>query len=218
MWASSPAHAAGCTNTWTNTAGGSWATASNWSKGTVPSSSDEVCITTNGTYTVVLEPSAGTSVTVKALTIGGTSGSETLAVTSTCSGAMLLKATEGLTIKALGALRLSSSMCASSTTLAGKVTNNGTITGETGAGGERVIEGNLTNKGTLALNAPTKISGSTLTNEAAIKLAEGVQLEVQKPDAFVEGAGGSIAAPAKATITIVEGSFTQNSRAAMVSS
>src|SRR5262249_47933235 len=55
-WAHSSANAAGCTNTWTNTAGGSWSTASNWSKGTVPTSSDEACITTNGTYTVTLEP------------------------------------------------------------------------------------------------------------------------------------------------------------------
>src|SRR5437660_240190 len=143
---------------------------------------------------------------------------------------MLIKATKVLTIKALATVRLRSSMCPISKTLAGKVTNNGTITARSGTGGSRSIEGNLTNngtvtlagetnsltgnltnKGTLALNAPTNVSGSTLTNEKAIKLAEGVQLGVA--GAFVEGTGGSIAAPAKATITVSGGVFTQNSEA-----
>src|SRR5271169_6696639 len=82
-WASMPAHASGCMNSWTNTAGGSWSTASNWSKGTVPSSSEEVCITASGTYTVTMGSTAST--TVKALTIGGTSGTQTLLTTSTVS-------------------------------------------------------------------------------------------------------------------------------------
>ena len=41
----SAAHAAGCEDSWTNTAGGSWFEGSNWSKKAPPSSEEEACIT-----------------------------------------------------------------------------------------------------------------------------------------------------------------------------
>ena len=69
-------HAAvGCTNSWINTGGGSWFTPSNWSSGSVPVSTDDVCITLNGRYTVQAN---GTNVTVDSVTLGGTSGAQTL--------------------------------------------------------------------------------------------------------------------------------------------
>src|ERR1700686_5040462 len=55
------ASAAGCTNTWTNTAGGSWFNAANWSSKAVPSSSDEACITAAGTYTVEMSQTSTVS-------------------------------------------------------------------------------------------------------------------------------------------------------------
>ena len=48
-FASSSAHAAGC-DTWTNTAGGSWFTNTNWSNGAPPTSAEDACITAEGTY------------------------------------------------------------------------------------------------------------------------------------------------------------------------
>ncbi len=73
------AHAGGaCTDTWTNTGGGDWNTAADWSEGTVPTISDVACITNPGTYTVTLS----TTETVGGLTLGGTTGSQTLEIAS----------------------------------------------------------------------------------------------------------------------------------------
>jgi hypothetical protein len=59
---------------WTNTAGGNWSVAANWSPNQVPGSSDNAVITANGSYTVTLN----TSATVGSLTLGGASGAQTL--------------------------------------------------------------------------------------------------------------------------------------------
>jgi hypothetical protein len=66
----SSAHAAGCTDSWTNTAGGNWFTGSNWSKNAPPTETEEACITASGTYTVTMTQTSGT-VTVRSLTVGG---------------------------------------------------------------------------------------------------------------------------------------------------
>ena len=59
-----------CTDTWTNTAGGDWGTATDWSEGTVPTISDVACITTAGTYTVTISAADGAQ-TVGGLALGG---------------------------------------------------------------------------------------------------------------------------------------------------
>ena len=56
IWAPSAAHASGCTDSWTNAAGGSWFNGANWSTKAAPSSSDEACIALAGTYTVEMPP------------------------------------------------------------------------------------------------------------------------------------------------------------------
>src|ERR1700722_11922617 len=76
-----------CSIAWTGLGGdGNWNTAANWSPMAVPGSGDDVCITTPGTYTVTL---SGSVATVKSLTLGGSSGTQTLAVDATdfCGGA-----------------------------------------------------------------------------------------------------------------------------------
>src|SRR5271154_356196 len=62
------------TITWTNTAGGNWSVAANWSPNQVPGSSDDAVITASGTYNVTLD----TSPTVNSLALGGSSGQQTL--------------------------------------------------------------------------------------------------------------------------------------------
>jgi hypothetical protein len=47
---------AACTDSWKLSVSGDWGTASNWSTGQVPVSTDDVCITIPGTYTVTLAP------------------------------------------------------------------------------------------------------------------------------------------------------------------
>jgi len=64
--------AATCTDSWAKPVSGLWTTAEDWSTGKVPSSSDNVCITTPGTYTVTVNGAE-----VNSLTLGATSGAET---------------------------------------------------------------------------------------------------------------------------------------------
>lgn len=76
----------GCTDSWAAASSGSWGTASAWSAGRVPTSTDDVCITLPGTYTVTIAPigsAAGQS--VESLTLGATSGTQTLDVSGQSS-------------------------------------------------------------------------------------------------------------------------------------
>src|SRR5689334_19918293 len=71
--------ASGCfapaaTITWTNTSGGNWSAANNWTPHQVPGPADEVVITNNGTYTVNMDVDAA----IASLTLGGASGTNTL--------------------------------------------------------------------------------------------------------------------------------------------
>ena len=66
--------ASAATITWTNTSGGNWSVAANWNPNQVPSPSDDVLITVGGTYTVTADLSAN----VNSLTLGGSSGQQTL--------------------------------------------------------------------------------------------------------------------------------------------
>ena len=71
-----PAHAASCTTSWASPVNGLWGDAGNWTNG-VPDFSSVACITLDGTYTVVSNQ-GGT----RQLVLGGTSGTQTLAVTA----------------------------------------------------------------------------------------------------------------------------------------
>jgi hypothetical protein len=59
---------------WTNTSGGYWNVATNWSPNQVPSSADDAIITASGAYTVTLN----TSTNINSLTLGGASGQQTI--------------------------------------------------------------------------------------------------------------------------------------------
>jgi hypothetical protein len=63
------------TYAWTNTLGGDWSVAANWSSHVVPGAGDSVLITNNGNYTVTILTS---SVTLSNLTLGGSTGVQTL--------------------------------------------------------------------------------------------------------------------------------------------
>jgi hypothetical protein len=88
----SVASAAGCSETWIGPGGspsggtsGNWGTAGNWSGGAVPTSTDSVCITAPGTYTVTLTTTTDhygneDTANVQGLTLGATSGTQTLVV------------------------------------------------------------------------------------------------------------------------------------------
>ena len=209
-WGPTAAHAAGCTDTFTNTKGGSWFTASNWSTKAVPGASDEACITENGTYTV--EMTGTSTVTLKALTIGGSSGSQTLIVASTCSLNAVLSTTSGLSNGAQGAVTMTNGdACANNVTLSGPITNAGTITTEAAHGGARTLAGALTNTGKLVINANTAYnsSGALLSNQGAINVAEAVQLSATGSASVTNGAGGKIVASGSGDVLQKEGTFTE---------
>jgi hypothetical protein len=191
IWAPSVAHAGGCTNEWKSAVSGMWTTAANWSANKVPGSEEEACITKEGTYTVAIEAS---SASVKSLTLGGSSGTQTLVEESSSSGAATLSTSEGLGIGAHGALTLTNAgVSANTDVLSGPVTNAGTISILAGgAGGERRLESNLTNTntGTVSVQSATNFNASkTFTNEGAVDLGESAQLSLSGGSTFVDAAG-----------------------------
>jgi len=209
------AHASGCTNTFMNTSGGSWFTAGNWSKEKVPTSGEEVCITERGNYTV--EMAQGPSVTVKTLTVGAVSGTQTLDVESTSSTNAVLTTSEGLTIGTDGQVVMTNASDSdqNSVTLSGPITNAGLLASEkgNGAGGSRTLDGNLTNTGTIAANKNTEFDGegALLTNDGALEVATGVTLNVSEKAKVVNGTGGSIVGAGSGVVLVKgsETSFTQ---------
>ena len=214
VWAPASAHATGggggCTDSWTNTKGGSWFESENWSKKAPPSSEEEACITAAGTYTVEMNQTS--TVTVKSLTIGAASGTQTLQVGSTCSLNAVLTTTAGITVGGQGALTLTNGDgCGDSVTLAGPISNAGMIITEPLHGGSRTIQGNITNTGTLVINATTAYNGSkaTLTNEGAINLAEGKELAVSNSSSVANATGGKITAASGADVSLSGGTFTE---------
>src|SRR5215469_10634756 len=63
---------------WTNTAGGNWSSVTNWDPNQLPGTNDTAVITTNGTYTVILDEAT----TIGGLDLGGTDGTQTLSIVS----------------------------------------------------------------------------------------------------------------------------------------
>ncbi len=63
---------------WTNTAGGDWNTAGNWSPNQVPGGNDSAWITNNGSYTVTSQIYPG--INISNLVVGGISGTQTFSM------------------------------------------------------------------------------------------------------------------------------------------
>ena len=194
----SSALAATCTDKWTNAAGGSWNTASNWSAG-VPTSSSVACIEKAGTYEVTLEPTGSASVPVTALKVGLGSGAQKLRIiaTSATSGAYL-RASEEVEVKSSGTVALTSSGAYESSleVQSGKpLKNAGTISAEAGAGGERSLVGAVSNKGTVS-------------NKATVSVAAGVSLDFSS-GTFTNGSEGSVAGSGSGHLAVTGGTFVE---------
>ncbi|HEV3312714.1 MAG TPA: hypothetical protein VG815_19555, partial [Chloroflexota bacterium] len=73
-----------CSISWNNASGGNWSAAPNWTDSLnahrIPTSSDDVCITLAGTYTVTED--VGTP-PLNSITLGGSTGSQALVVAGT---------------------------------------------------------------------------------------------------------------------------------------
>ena len=138
-------NASATTYTWTNTAGGSWSAAANWSPNGIPGSGDTALITTSGTYAVGLSA----PVTVNVLTVGTINGSGTQSFSTSTQN---LTVQSSLVVTNTGAFTLAG----------GTLTVNGTIQGlVTWTGGQF---GSGPGPLTLATNATLVLAGSNGTD------------------------------------------------------
>ena len=143
---------------WINAAGGNWSVASNWSPARVPTKNDTVFITLSGTYTVTLDVND----TIAFLTVGGSSGAQTLSLT----------ASRTLTIDSAGTIGSAGTMTLSSDSIggAGTLLNQGTLS-LTSSG----LAPALANIGTVHALGSTRLNGA-LSNGAGGHLSiEGSQ-------------------------------------------
>jgi hypothetical protein len=177
--------AAACDVSWASAVSGNWTDATKWSTGIVPTSTQNVCITVSGTYTVKLTG----PVTVASLTLGGGSNGQTLAVsTSHALGATL--SLNGSSSNS-GTLELTDSDPATSGAAVAEVligdgatlTNSGTILSDPGPAGQgtRVIDGHN--------------SASTLVNAAGGTITVNQDLQINDGQAGVFTTNGNITIP-----------------------
>jgi hypothetical protein len=191
-----------CTITWVGGVG-SWSTTTDWSPARLPTSTDNVCITTAGSNVTL----TGTTTSINTLTLGATTGAKSELVLQGlgCGSATSLTTvatTSADTVKKTGLLDLNSTTCSGNTssfTTDSSLTNTGTLQTDPGTGGGRVVSGAVTNEGTVTINANTSYSpGTTFDNEGAVDLADGVALTVTSPASggtagiFVNDTGGSV--------------------------
>lgn len=148
---------------WTNTAGGNWATAANWSPNTVPTLADTVFITNNGTYTVTVN--SGT-LPMDQLIVGGASGTQTVSVATTTTLTMVGPSV----FEANGRLRLGASFAVANSS--NTLTINGAIIWTSGT---------LQGTGDLVLNSPLNLTsggvkqlfGKGVVNHSTVTIAGG---------------------------------------------
>jgi hypothetical protein len=177
----SAAACAGGTTAWTGLAGnGSFGDALNWDNGG-PSAACDASITMNGTYEVLMTSGAS----MQSLTIGGSSGTQTLRIRADNANTNLDAMTTGLANGAHGAIILDclGGGCAfgpgNAPTInvgASTLTNNGSITVTAAATGTGGFIGNVTNTGTIQINGNARHTGGTLLNQGPINIATGVSL------------------------------------------
>src|SRR5262245_39704055 len=126
---------------WKNPVSGNWGTPSNWNPAQVPDAADNAIITVSGTYTVTLDVTA----TVTAVTLGGASGTQTLAI-----GANALTLTGPSTVDTQGVLNMSGGVLSGGDDLTvngafnwSGGTQSGTGTTTIGATGTLTIDGEV---------------------------------------------------------------------------
>ena len=156
---------------WTNTAGGNWNVAANWSPNQLPGANDTVIITNAGTYAVTLN----TSPTIAGLVIGGASGMQTLsqaANTLTLQGSGRIGPNgrysfSGGTFTGSNAVNIAGALAWSGGTVSAyaalSVATNGLLSA-TGSG-LRYLLGSLTNGGVVQFSGGNwRVSGGLLHN------------------------------------------------------
>src|ERR1700683_414477 len=101
-----------CTDNWKTATSGQWTAPGSWSTGVVPTSTDHVCITLAGTYSVTITGSASAG-TIK---LGGSSGTQTLKIKGSpaANSTLTLSDATGSQIAKHGVLKMQSKNTAGS--------------------------------------------------------------------------------------------------------
>lgn len=206
-----------CTTSWINASGGAWNNDGNWDNNQ-PDAGDNACITMNGTYTVVVSDFK----TVNSVQVGGTTGTQTLAITDiNCSNsATELTLNNGGTVGSKGEVALTRAGdpgCSSAATdnvilnvAGGTLTNNGTIKTITGSGGlgTHHLKGNITNNATVDIDMDTFFhevgNDETFLNKGTLDIANGTRFELSANGgtSFTNGTGGSIVSAGSAHVFV----------------
>ena len=211
------ARAAGtCTDSWKTAVNGKWSEAAKWSTGAVPTSSDEVCITVAGTYTVTAEG----SLDVKSLTVEPASGSATLSLLGLgCTTSTYFDASANIATGTLGTIQLTNAKGSCSEgedvdlTWGGTFANAGKITVAAGtAGGTRELYGNLTNTGKISIGVSTS-SNSLIENKGSITVANEATLS-SSGGTMTNATGGSVTDTGTGALEVSSGIFNQGAGAA----
>ena len=184
--------ASSCTDNWTNTAGGNWTTAADWSTGSVPSGFDIACVIASGTYTVMVNNNE----TVGGVIVGSTlasSGTQTVDVQAAGAGVVTLSA-PATTINKHGVVKLDSIDADQNAFLTGgTITNSGTLSTVQDNGGARYIRENVVNNAgaTVSLGANLNYfdQGYTFTNKGSLTVAAGTVFETNGNAVFTESGG-----------------------------
>ena len=163
---------------WTNTLGGSWHVAANWSPNFVPGAADKAFITNAGTYTVTLT----SATTIPAFDLGGNLGTPTLVL----DNGVLLNLTNAATVFSGG------NLVASNCFIAGALTIQ--------AGGQMLFAGsatktiyslNLTNLGTVVWSGGAIQFGSL----PITSITNGGLWQITGNDNFSNGGGSGSLTP-----------------------
>ncbi len=198
----------GANLTWTNTAGGLWAVASNWSPNQIPSAADNLTIAAAGNYTVTVQ---GTQNAAR-LTIGGAGSSPTVRLESTSSVNTALTVANTLTnLGTIEMLNVTGGGVATLNVTAGALINEtgATIRVLPGSGGTRQLNAQLDNRGTLEIltNLTINRGGAKHTNSGTINLAGGNLTLTQSGTAPSFTTTGSINIPTGRTNVVSNGTF-----------
>src|SRR5207247_1952386 len=186
------------TMTWTNTGGGNWSVAANWSPNQVPGSSDNAIITASGTYTVTFNASA----TIAGLTLGGASGTQIFSL-----GGNTLTLNGLATINSNGQFNLAgATLAGTNAVIAGVLTwTSGTIPiGSTltiatngmliwaGTADSYSFYGALTNAGTVLLTNGDWKWWSCYANPVQFINSPGALLDIKADVSIVDPCGGGL--------------------------
>jgi len=171
------AFSSGCTDEWTNTSGGNWTTASDWSTGSVPGSSDVACVISPGTYSVVMNNSETVSGLIVGTSATTSPGAQTLDLQAAGPGSVSLSFGSA-TVGKHGVFSLDSiDADAYSLISGGTLTNSGTFHTVAGSGGTRYIRANIVNTatGTVVMGAASSLfdEAFSFTNSGAFTVLPG---------------------------------------------